>query len=288
MAPGRGLTVGVIGLGNLGMPMARALLDGGWSVVAYDQSVELAREAERYGAVAATDLGCLTGSDVIAVVVPNDSAVEDVLEGSHLLDGLSNDTVVVVHSTVLPSTARRLHDRATLAGVRYLDAPVSGGADRARNGALTVMVGATGEVLDHAETYLHAIAATVVRTGPVGSGSAAKLGNQLMMFSALAATYEAIELGEVHGLTATKLFEAVATSTGDCWVAREWGFFDKTASAYDHAGVPVRNRPWSKDLWDIVAAARAADLHLPVAGLLAQHMPERVENHAAHSRERSS
>jgi len=69
----------------------------------------------------------------------------------------------------------------------------------------------------------------------------------------------------------------VATGTGDSWVARNRGFFDDVARAYGDAGTPVRERPWSKDLWDVIAAARAADVALPVAGLLAQVLAARVE-----------
>jgi 3-hydroxyisobutyrate dehydrogenase len=76
------------------------------------------------------------------------------------------------------------------------------------------------------------------------------------------------------------VLEVAGTSTGDSWVARHWGFFDQVASAYDEAGTEVRFRPWSKDLWEVVAAARAADVDVPVAGLLAQTLAEVVERHA--------
>jgi 3-hydroxyisobutyrate dehydrogenase len=76
------------------------------------------------------------------------------------------------------------------------------------------------------------------------------------------------------------VLEAVSTSTGDSWITRNWGFFDRVAAAYDEAGTPVRNRPWSKDLWDVVAAARESDVQVPLAGLLAQHLADRVEAHA--------
>jgi 3-hydroxyisobutyrate dehydrogenase len=76
------------------------------------------------------------------------------------------------------------------------------------------------------------------------------------------------------------VLEAVTTSTGDSWVARDWGFFDDVSRAYDEGGTPVRERPWSKDLWDVVAA----DVPVPVAGLLAQFLAARVEGHARRDR----
>jgi len=76
------------------------------------------------------------------------------------------------------------------------------------------------------------------------------------------------------------VLEAVSTSTGDSWITRNWGFFDRVAAAYDSTGTPVKDRPWSKDLWDIVAAARDCDVQVPLAGLLSQHLADQVEAHA--------
>src|SRR5690606_12973037 len=92
-----------------------------------------------------------------------------------------------------------------------------------------------------------------------------------------------IKLAAAYGVSTDDVLTVAGTSTGDSWVARTWGFFDDVARAYDSAGVPVRYRPWSKDLWDVVAAARAADIHLPVAGLLAQTMVDMVESSKAAS-----
>jgi hypothetical protein len=85
-------------------------------------------------------------------------------------------------------------------------------------------------------------------------------------------------------VSAEQVLTAVATSTGDSWVARNWGFFDRVAADYDRGGTPPRERPWSKDLFEVVAAARAVDVRVPVAGLLAQVLADRVEAHAARSR----
>jgi 3-hydroxyisobutyrate dehydrogenase len=108
-----------------------------------------------------------------------------------------------------------------------------------------------------------------------------KLANQLMMFAALAGTHEALDLAQAYDVEPEIVLKVAATSTGDSWVARSWGFFDQVARAYDAADVPVASRPWSKDLWEIVAAARTAGVSLPVAGLLAQTMADTVERHAA-------
>lgn len=117
----------------------------------------------------------------------------------------------------------------------------------------------------------------MVHAGPAGAGAAVKLANQLAMFAALAGTTEALTLAGRYGVDPATALKVLGTSTGDSWVARTWGFFDKLAADYDAAGTPVAYRPWSKDLWDVVAAARAAEVSLPVAGLLAQLVPGLVE-----------
>jgi 3-hydroxyisobutyrate dehydrogenase len=280
--------VGVIGLGNLGAAMAAALCDAGWQVLGYDR--EPGRAAQVHPQLRAVEEPTeLAACSVIAVVVPDDATVEEVLLGSGLLDRVATDPaderLVAIHSTILPTTAVRIGKRAEQMGVALVDAPVSGGAERARAGTLTAMVGGSDKAVRVGADYFDAISSTLIHIGALGSAAAAKLGNQLMMFAALASTYEALELGAAYGASAEKVLEATRTSTGDSWVAREWGFFDKTADDYDRSGVPLRSRPWSKDLWDVVAAARESDLQLPVAGLLAQLLPERVEAHAAHARE---
>ncbi|WP_049577227.1 NAD(P)-dependent oxidoreductase [Streptomyces sp. SBT349] len=280
--------IGFAGLGNLGRPMAEALLDDGWRLVLHDREPERARACAASGAGAtgaaevAERVSGLGGCGVVALAVPDDAAVGAVLD--ELLPLLSEGAVVLLHSTVLPGTARDLAARAADRGVGLLDAPVSGGAERAARGDLAVMVGGDADVLERARPVLETVGSQVLRVGPSGAGSAAKLANQLMMFAALAGAHEAIDLAAAHGIAERDVLAAVAGGLGDSWVARNWGFFDEVASAYDTGGTPVSERPWSKDLWEVTAAARAAGVNLPVAGLLAQIMADRVEAHARSAR----
>ncbi len=275
----RAAPLGFVGLGNLGLPMVRALVRSGWSVTAYDVRPDAVRAAVDTGATGARSLADLAGCQVLALAVPDDEAVTSTLRTPGVLANLADDPLVVVHSTVLPATAEAL---ATLAGdvpAGFVDGPVSGGAERAAEGTLTVMAGADQAVLSAAKPYFDSIADHVVHVGAPGAGSAVKLANQLMMFAALAGAHEALDLAGAYGVDAATVLKVAATSTGDSWVARSWGFFDQVAAAYDAADVPVRMRPWSKDLWDVVAAARNADIQLPVAGLLAQVLADSVEHH---------
>ena len=275
-------TVGLAGLGNIGRPMGVALLKAGWSLTVYDTSQEKAGALEQAGAHIAATPAELSACDVLLLAVPDDAAVESLLEGpSGWLAHGGDRRTVVVHSTVMPATAARLANVAEARGVGLLDAPVSGGADRAERGDLTVMVGGDADVIERVRPVLDAVGSRVVRVGPPGAGAATKLANQLMMLSALAGAQEALELAAAHGVDEEKVLEVVTSCTGDSWVARNWDFFDRTSAAYDAGGTPVRDRPWSKDLFEVVQAARAVEVRVPVAGLLAQVLADRVEARAA-------
>jgi 3-hydroxyisobutyrate dehydrogenase-like beta-hydroxyacid dehydrogenase len=256
--------IGFIGLGNIGQPMARALLRAGHEVVVHDQDASRAKPCVAEGATASEDF---SGCEIVALAVPDDAAVEAVLEG------LPADSPVIVHSTILPATARRLAERRAV-----LDAPVSGGPDRALEGDLTVTVGGDAGVFERVRPVLQAVGSDVRHVGPSGAGAAVKLANQLMLFSALAGAYEALEFARAYDVDEQVVLDAVATSTGDSWAVRNWGFFERVARAYDEAGgTPVKYRPWGKDLYDMVLAAREVDVEVPLAALLSQTLAARVE-----------
>ena len=274
--------VAFVGLGNIGSPMAVTLLRHSWSVSVHDRSPATTEAAAEAGAQVVGSVADLTSCDVLLLAVPDDAAVEQVLEGEDgWLAAGGEGRSVVLHSTVLPRTAERLAGVAAEHGVVLLDAPVSGGADRAADGDLTIMVGGEPEALEHLRPLLDCLGSQVLHVGPAGAGAATKLANQLMMLSTLAGVHEALDLASAHGVDEELVLQAVASSTGDSWVGRNWGFFDRTAAAYERSGTPPRERPWSKDLYEVVVAARAVDVRVPVAGLLAQVLAERVEAHAA-------
>jgi 3-hydroxyisobutyrate dehydrogenase-like beta-hydroxyacid dehydrogenase len=283
MAASPGSTaVAFAGCGNIGRPMALALIRAGWSLTVYDTTSEKTGELAEAGAHVAASPEDLSSCEVLVLAVPDDAAVESLLEGptGWLASGEAGRTVVV-HSTVMPATASRLAEAASACGVGLLDAPVSGGADRAEQGDLTIMVGGDENVIERVRRLLETEGSRVLRVGPPGAGAATKLANQLMMLSALAGTHEALELAAAHGVSEESVLDVVGSCTGESWVTRNWDFFDRTSVAYDVGGTPQKDRPWSKDLFEVVSAARAADVRVPVAGLLSQVLADRVEAHAA-------
>jgi 3-hydroxyisobutyrate dehydrogenase len=275
-------SVGFAGLGNLGLPLATTLVRAGWDLAVLDTVRERAEPLVALGAKAAPDAAALADRDVLVLAVPDDAAVEQVLGAYLAVDRPGR--AVVVHSTVLPQTATRLADVAAARGVDLIDAPVSGGAERAASGTLTVMAGGEPAALARVRPLLDAVGDPVLHVGPVGAGAAAKLANQLTMFANLAGVYEAIDFATAHGVATDALLSVLETSLGDSWIARNLDFWDRTAAAYDRSGTPVQDRPWSKDLAEVVQAARAADVPVPLAGLLAQTLAARVEARAAPNR----
>ncbi|MCI2417865.1 NAD(P)-dependent oxidoreductase [Saccharopolyspora sp. K220] len=269
--------IGFVGVGNIGAPMARALRIGGWQVAVHDTALDRAKSCLDSGARWAAELRDLGGCELVSIAVPDDEQVRNVVRG--LAECLATGSILAVHSTVLPRTLEELVEECDEAGLSILDAPVSGGPERALRGELTMVLGGSDAAVETARPALQAMADRIVRVGAVGAAAAAKLANQLMMFSALAGVHEALRLAEAHGVTEEQVLDVVRSCTGASWVTENWGFFDKVVQDYDRNGVPVRYRTWSKDLWDVVAAARDCDVRVPLAGLLAQHLAEQVEEH---------
>jgi 3-hydroxyisobutyrate dehydrogenase-like beta-hydroxyacid dehydrogenase len=274
----RSTTIGLAGLGNLGLPLAGALVRAGWDLAVHDTVGERAEPVVALGAKAVPDAAALAERDVLVLAVPDDAAVEQVLDAYLAVDRPGR--AVVVHSTVLPQTASRLAEVAAAGGVDLVDAPVSGGAERAGSGTLTVMVGGADTAVARVRPLLDTVGDPVLHVGPVGAGAATKLAHQLTMFANLAGLYEAIDLAAAHGVRSDALLAVFSTGLGDSWHVRNLDFWDRTAAAYDRSGTPVSARPWSKDLAEVVQAARAADAPVPLAGWLAQTLAARVEAHA--------
>jgi 3-hydroxyisobutyrate dehydrogenase-like beta-hydroxyacid dehydrogenase len=283
MAASPGSTaVAFAGVGNIGRPMALALIRAGWSLTVYDTVPQKTAELADAGASVATSPEELSACEVLVLAVPDDAAVEFLLTGPKgwLASG-GADRTVIVHSTVMPATASRLAEAASDAGVGLLDAPVSGGADRAERGDLTIIVGGDEKVIERVRAVLETEGSRIRHVGAAGAGAATKLANQLMMLSALAGAHEALDLAAAHGVSEASVLDVVSSCTGESWVTRNWDFFDRTSAAYDAGGTPKKDRPWSKDLFEVVQAARVADVRVPVAGLLSQVLGDRVEAHAA-------
>jgi 3-hydroxyisobutyrate dehydrogenase len=210
----------IIGLGNMGGPMAANLVKAGYVVSGFDVSEHARETASGLGVPVAESLAeAVDGADVVITMLPNGALVEEVLLGPDgVLSHLPVRALVVDSSTIDVATTKKLHADVAAHGYTYVDAPVSGGVAKAQSGTLTFMVGGTDDAFFKAEPVLSAMGAKIIHAGSAGAGQAAKVCNNMLAASAVIATSEAFLLGEKLGLDKNKLFDIVSSSSGDTWM----------------------------------------------------------------------
>jgi 3-hydroxyisobutyrate dehydrogenase len=209
-------TVGVIGLGNMGLGMAGTLVRKGFAVLGTDISPARRGAAEAVGVTFHDALNdVLRQADALVFSLPFARDVEAVVtaEGG-LLTRTDRKVVVVDTSTSDPGTTRRLAERLAAAGHALLDAPVSGGPSGAAEGTLTMMVGGSEADVALARPVLEALSARAPHVGPSGAGNIVKLVNNLLVAAHLVTTGEALRLSEAAGLSAEEAVKVVNTATG--------------------------------------------------------------------------
>ena len=229
--------VGVIGLGNMGLPMATTLARNGFEVVGCDVSEARSALAAGQG-IQATELGELLRTvDVVVSSLPYARDVETVLNTPDaLLERLDRRVVVIDTSTADPTTSRRLQRQLDAAGHGHLDAPVSGGPSGAAAGQLTMMVGGTNEDFARARPVIEAVAAKAIHVGPSGAGNVAKLINNMLVAAHMLTTGEAIRLGEAAGVSAEAVLQVVNAATGRSGISEvhfpKWIMSDRFDSGF--------------------------------------------------------
>jgi L-threonate 2-dehydrogenase len=255
--------VGVMGLGAMGMGVARSLLRAGFPVVACDVREEALDAIAAEGAtVAATPAALGRQVSVVVVLVVNADQTEQVLFGQEgAATTLSPGALVIASSTVAPEFAERLGARLEAQGLLLLDAPVSGGAAKAATGQMTIMSSGAAAAYAKAEDVLAAIAAKVYRLGDrPGMGSKVKTINQLLAGVHIAAAAEAMALGIRAGVDPDALYEVIANSAGSSWM-----FQNRVPHilAGDYTPLSAVNI-FVKDLGIVLDAARKMTFPLPL------------------------
>jgi len=213
--------VGVIGLGSMGLGVARSLLRAGFAVHACEPRQDVLQGFVAEGGKAAADPAALAkAADILVLFVVNAEQTDQVLFGA---DGaaaaLPKGAVVIASATVAPDYAENLGNRLAERGILMIDAPVSGGAARAASGQLSIMAAGPAPAFDKASKVLAAIAEKVYRLGEVpGQGSRIKLVNQLLAGVHIAAAAEAVALGIRIGCDPQTLYEVIGNSAGNSWM----------------------------------------------------------------------
>ena len=212
--------IGFVGVGTMGLPMATNLATKGFAVTAFDVNPEAVRAAAAAGmTAAASSAEAVAGADIVVTMLPSSPHVESAYTGDGgVLAAARKGTLCVDMSTIDPGVSRRMAAAAAERGVRFVDAPVSGGVPRAVDGTLAIMVGGAEADFRSALPVLEAMGANIFHVGKVGSGEVVKLCNNLVAGVAAVAVSEAFRLAEAFGVDARVVTDVIAKSSGNTWV----------------------------------------------------------------------
>ena len=266
-------TIGFIGLGNMGRPMAANLVRAGHQVRGFDV-FESARDASASdGVVIAASAGeTARDADIVITMLPSGRHVLDVMqEADGILAHAAPNTLFIDSSTIDVASAREAAGIAVGKGRAMIDAPVSGGVGGATAGTLTFMVGGSDEEFARAQPILALMGRKIVHCGGVGAGQAAKICNNMILGISMIAVSEAFVLGEKLGLSHEALFAVASTASGQCW----------SLTTYCPVPGPVPTSPANNDYKPGFAGAlMLKDLRLAVASAEAVGAHVELGNHA--------
>ena len=206
-------SIAIIGLGNMGIPMANCLIRAGFRVRGFDSS-SAARDrlVAAGGQIAATAAEAVADAEVVITLLPDGKIARSVLEP--LQGDIRPGAVIMEMSSSDPVGTQKLGNAFIASGFAFIDAPVSGGVKRAIDGSLAIMVGGEAATIDRVSEILSALGRTVFRTGGLGSGHAMKALNNYVSAAGLIATVEAIQIGEKFGLDPEMMADVLNASTG--------------------------------------------------------------------------
>ena len=217
-------TIGFIGLGNMGGPMAANLLKAQHKVTGYDVAAGPVSSLELQGGKAASSVAdAAAAGDIIVTMLPAGPQVRAVYLGPNgIIAKAKKGALLLECSTIDVETARLVAEEAKKAGLEMLDAPVSGGVMGAQGGTLTFMVGGTNEAFAKGRPILANMGRTIVHAGPSGSGQIAKICNNMMLAVSMIGVCEGFALAEKLGLPAQTLWDICSTSTSQCWAMNNY------------------------------------------------------------------
>lgn len=216
--------VGVVGLGRMGLPMARHLVRAGFTVYGFDLDARRVASLAEADGVPVSSVGELTRrSAAVLLMVADDAQVKEVTLGSGgVLAAAGRGTILIISSTVKPSTCEEVAAALAHHGIDVLDAPVCKGQRSAEAGTLTVFVGGAQGLFHRCGPIFEAFAKEIVHVGVrVGSGQVAKLANNLLLWAGVVASHEVLALAERLGVAPSRVREALQHGSADSWALRE-------------------------------------------------------------------
>ena len=260
--------IGFVGLGIMGKPMARNLLNAGYSLTVYDivgSNMEAVVTDGAKGASSSKEVAA--ASDIVITMLPDSADSERVILGADgVLEGSKRGTVIIDMSSIAPLVSQRIAAACAEQGVEMLDAPVSGGETGAVAGTLAVMVGGKQEVFDKNLDLMKVMGGNIVLTGDIGAGGVTKLANQIIVAANIEALSEALVLSQKAGVDPEKVFNAIRGGLAGSAVMEAKA--PMMLSRNFQAGFRIRLH--QKDLRNVLHTAEELNIPLPVTSLVQQ------------------
>jgi 2-hydroxy-3-oxopropionate reductase len=264
------VTIGFIGLGIMGKPMAANLMKAGYRLVVHDVARDRLREALANGAELGTSPADVAARcERVITMLPNSPQVREVALGAHgIVEGARRGSILIDMSSIAPATSREVATALEAKGMEMLDAPVSGGEPKAVDGTLAIMVGGKPEVFDQVKDLLLKMGSSAVLCGGIGSGNVTKLANQIIVALNIAAMSEALVLATKVGVKPETVFNAIKGGLAGSTVLNA-----KAPMVLDGNFRPgFRIELHIKDLQNAIDTAREAGVPIPLTSQVMKMM----------------
>ena len=266
--------IGFIGIGLMGLPIAKNLLKAGYELKVFNRTESKAKPLKEFGAKISKSISdVVKDSDVVITMLTDDTAIDDVMNSSDFLDNLKLGATVIDMSSVKPTTATKHGNNLKSKNINYLDSPVSGGTIGAEEASLAIMVGGEQKVFDDVIDVLKAMG-TPTLVGPLSSGQVSKLANQIIVGLTIGAVAEAVTLCEKAGANPNKMIKALSGGWADSKILQTHGkrMIDKDFTPKGRTVVHL------KDMNNILECAKSYNTHLPISNLVKEMYKSLVEN----------
>jgi len=262
--------IGFVGVGIMGKPMAKNLIDAGYKLVVYDIVEKALNEVVEHGAERGTSPKDIAEkSDIIITMLPNSPDVRKVVLGENgVIAGVRKGQILIDMSSIAPLVSREVAKQLTKKGVEMLDAPVSGGQEKAEAGTLAIMVGGKKEIFEECKEILDVMGGSVTLVGDIGAGQTTKLANQIIVAVNIAAVAEALIMGKKAGVDPEAIFNAIRGG-----LAGSQCLEDKAPRMFEGRYDPgFRIRLHVKDLTNVLETSRELHTAMPLTSQVMEMM----------------
>jgi len=267
-------SIGFIGTGLMGLPMAKNLLKSGFKLKAFNRSIEKADPLRKFGAEISKSIKeVMNDSEVIITMLTDDIAVNDVMKNPDFADNIISGSTVIDMSSVKPKTALTHAENLKSKKINYLDAPVSGGTIGAEEASLAIMVGGDKKVFEECFDIFKAMGNPTL-VGPISCGQITKLANQIIVGLTIGAVAEAVTLCEKAGADPNKMIEALKGGWADSKILQTHGkrMIDKDFTPKGKTSTHL------KDMNNILECAKNSNTELPISNLIKEMYKTLVKN----------